>query len=245
MSSVFYNEPLNIIIKSFTDVGGFIFPLSVDIKNIVHNNDAVYFIKIDMSSKPEDDIFHFGYEESPFKEQYHMLRYETELRFIYDFIDWDLLDFKHGTFREMLKIKTPMEFVEWFMDSGLFTVEDIITMGNEIRNYINLVKSKFTEEASKLFGLRDEFPEIKLKDDGFSTPAEYLEYMFYNYNMLSFQASAELPMGVWFPENVGRGYTEYSWREQEAKRIYLSAKNKIETFKETVKAKQIEDMKDS
>ena len=58
--------------------------------------------------------------------------------------------------------------------------------------------------------------------------------------MITFQTASEFPMQIWFSENIGKGFYDWSWREHEAKRIYITQKHKIEDFKESVKAYNIE-----
>jgi hypothetical protein len=69
---------------------------------------------------------------------------------------------------------------------------------------------------------------------------KYNEFYKYNYVMTSLQSVSEYPMSIWFPENIGKAYTEWSWREQEIKRMYVTAKHMKDGFKDTVKAKAME-----
>lgn len=240
-NKTFYEDSLNIEIKSFTSVNDFIFPLRINIADINHSSTEYNFIKIDLDDKDSSkDILSVGMDFSPFKEEYDLNKYFFELDFIYKFIDWNLYSKEYKTFAETLSIYNERDFREWFLNCDIFSIEDILKIGKEIRYYIDCIKIEFINKILRLFELDKQPPNIRLKD-GVDTPKEYTPFLTYNYNMTSFQTASEFPMEIWFPENIGKAYIEQSWREHEAKRMYITAKTRVENFRELVKAKQFED----
>ena len=64
--------------------------------------------------------------------------------------------------------------------------------------------------------------------------------MEYPIGLMELQQVSEYPMSIWFEENIGKSYNEWSWREKQLKKMYITTKVRLENFRELVKAKQFE-----
>jgi len=122
------------------------------------------------------------------------------------------------------------------MNSHLINKEDILMIEFKINNMINIVKHKYSKKIIELLSVDAQEPKIPLKATDYHVEESWTEFMSYDFNMITLQIGAEFPMSVWFSENIGKSLTDMSWREHELKRLYLTKKHKVEDFKETVKA---------
>lgn len=243
-----YGITLDIQERSFTEVKGLSFPLLVHVKDIKSSYTENLLYKINITDFQVGKIdYSVDLTKSPFEDQYGFEILIDRLKFIYNFIDWELYDFDLVKFKDATGIYSEKDFLEFVLKKHFFTLEDIVKIETELSFLIGKVKIEFINRLKKIIPVEEKFPEVKLKKDNSTkdTPKEWLEYMSYDYNMITLQQASEYPMSVWFTENIGKGFFDFSWREQEAKRFYLTQKTKIEDFKEIVKAWNLDQIKDS
>lgn len=162
-----------------------------------------------------------------------ILRISKVLKIIYSFID-----------NENLKIAgiTPLifseeEFISIVMSSSGVDQKEILNVFYIILSFISDIKNEFREKAIKMVELLKEFPEIpKGKDDDkYKIPKQFLEFVQYPQSMVSMKACLEYNGDVYFHENIGKAFEDYSWREKELRKIYDTNKSKIDGFTESVK----------
>lgn len=234
------NHNLNIIIRSFTKVNGLVIPLKVDIADIYTTktkNNRIYNISISDKSRQKDAEkmeYTIDKTKSPFQKEYEQLRIKSSIRDIYKFVDNEIATESGKTFFELLDIKGEEDFVSFFMQSGICSAYSF----GKVKDHIGFLKEKakklFRQEVVRLFELDKDLPKIKLDSDKYSPDKRYTKHLNYSEPMVSLQSVSEYPMETWFEENQDKPYFEWSWREQEIKRLYITAKNRIDTYGERV-----------
>ena len=236
-------QELNIILRSHIDIKDVFIPLEINIENIAEEGYNVSHYKIqDLTIKKSEITYTIDTTASELlAREYNYKDFLRTLKYIWKHIDTELQDENPANLISRLKITTFEEFKVLVMESDIIDISDINRMLDTIMFYENKVKKMFTERAVELMEIKKEYPEIQLKKDDFSMfVSKYNDYYQYNYFMTSLQSVSEYPMGIIFPENIGKAYSKFSWREQELKRLYLTAKHVKDNFKETVKAKAME-----
>jgi hypothetical protein len=234
---------LNIVIRSYIEIYDLILPIKIDIADIKDDGQIFIddFIISDIVTTKENVKYMLDKTETPFINAYKFDKIKDIIRKIWKFVDKDLETSIENNIINLLNIQTYDDFEFFMLRFDLISYEDIKRIIDIIIYYEANIKYRFIEEAKNLLELDKEYPNIPLKKDEFSSFIEkYNEYYKYNYTMTSLQSVSEYPMDIWFPENVGKAYFDWSWREQEMKRMYVTAKHIKDGFKDTVKAKAME-----
>lgn len=238
-----YLQNLNMVIKSHAFIGKYFpIPLKISIEDVRPTTESPTYIKLDMFQDGdnigliEDSL----YKESVFYHCYEVEKVISTIDFIYKFIDWDLITPDLETYRDVYGVYNLKDFREFILNCHFITMDDLKFLEINVYNLIGKLKTEFSDKLVKIFNYDDTFPKIPMKKDDFIVEDSWLPYMSYDYNMITFQIASEFPMQIWFSENIGKGFYDWSWREHEAKRIYITQKHRIEDFKESVKAYNIE-----
>ncbi|MGL5690230.1 MAG: hypothetical protein ACRDD8_05345 [Bacteroidales bacterium] len=232
---------LNLKIRARTTLCKLPLPLLIDVANITNNRETV----IDCTITLSNDKIIYDRTKSPFAKTVDYNLLVNRLKDVWNSIDMDLA-YENDTIISLLNVTTFEEFEELCLHTDLCTMEEILNILNEISFYNEKLKKNFIEECISIFDLRREFPKIMLKDDNMSAYiGKYNEYFSYPESMYALQLVSEYPMSIWFPENIGKSFMEWSWREIECKKMYMAMKNITENFRELVKAKALEVSRES
>lgn len=234
-------DKLNISIRSFTEVGGLIFPLKICIKDISQEREDIIDYKVEFISNKDDDfVYNVDTTQSPFYKEIEMLDLKQKTDHLFKFIDHSIRDAKGKSVCDYLNIYTSDDFFEFIVDNEFISIDNVIKMLYEVNFLVAKVKGMFLERAMDFLDWNRHFPNIKLKQES-RIPESFKEATMYPSSMIGLQTVSEYPMEVWFSENVGKSYSEWSWREVELKKMYITMKTRIENFRELLKAKEMED----
>ena len=173
-----------------------------------------------------------------------------------------LTHFFYGKFKDVLRISKIIEIIYGFvdiesleiigLDSFIFSEKefrdiclntsgvsqkDILDNFYIILSIIKEMKDEFRKQLIEATELLQEFPKIPKNpdDDKYAVPKQYIEYLNYPSAMVHLKACIEYSGEVYFKENLGRAFDDYSWREKELRKIYDTSKSKIDGFTEAVK----------
>lgn len=215
---------------------GYHVPICVDISKIKDSNTKTEIFKVEFINGTDeycivmDNLYKelFGKEED-LKEFINMCD------IIYDSIDNTVRLTNGKTFNETIGINCKEEFINFVINSSITDKNEINLIYTELCIYIWKAKSLFTNNVLELFEYNKVFPVIPNKDSTPKPPQEWLEYCSYPIGMIGLQTIMEYPTQIIFPENIGKAYSEFSWREIEVKRIYLSKKSKLDNYLESIK----------
>lgn len=234
-----YFDRLNLRIRTTVTLGQLPLPIIVKIEDIKHTNETIidYKISFDGENVVYDNTMDF------FNSTKMLLFVKKQVRKLWNCLDLELCD--NRTIVGILDINNYEDFEELCLHTEFCTLDEIHNIVNEITFYEEKMKKMFANSCIELFELEREFPKINLSDDKMSAfIGRYSEYFGYTDSMFSLQLVSEFPMNTWFQENVGKAFMDWSWRELEAKRLYLAMKNTTENFRETVKAKAMEETRE-
>ena len=223
---------LNMAIESYVEIKGVIIPLYIHLKDINDYKEHIEFKKIEIIR----DNIKLDKTEHPFRKQIELYKKMQEIKYYLDFIDNRPI-FNGKTWKEVfLGIDKDDDIVDGLVKIG-FSLFDFIKLKNEIGYYIQYLKKECVKTIIELLDYERAFPNITLKDNKMK---QYENYMTYTQHMSILQNAFEYTNAVLFPENLGKAYFEYSFRELQLKVMYISMKNKIEGFINKVQSKLME-----
>ena len=230
---------LNLRIRTTVTLGQLPLPIIVKIEDIKHAGET--FIDYKVSIDGEDVIY--DHTNNFYEKNKSLSLVKNKIKEIWEYVDLDMCDKR--TIVGILEIEDYEDFEELCLHTDFCTLDEIYKMSNEISFYKEKMKKMFAKSCIELFELEREFPKIKLEDDKMSSYInKYSDFFRYSDAMYSLQLVSEFPMDAWFPENKGKAFMDWSWRELESKRLYLAMKNTTEGFRETVKAKAMEETRE-
>lgn len=228
----------NISVRSFINLNDLIFPIKIHIKDIVDDEDDEEYYKVNFIENKDDFKYSINTDDEYFKEEYEATKLKKKLLKIHKFIDFEMINYDNKNIAYSLKlihgydISNFEEFVDFiYTTPGFFSPDDITKSIFEINFYIGRIKNKFIDVAKNKFDWDRNFPNLKLKSDGM-IDEYHKKFMVYPELMTGLQPVSEYPMNVWFEENIGKAFNQWSWREKELKKIYITMKSKIENFSE-------------
>lgn len=225
---------LNLKIRSHTILCGMPLPLIVNIAQIKHATEEIIDYKITVTNS---DLI-IDYLSSPFKSEILYMALVKKIRKIWDCIDFDIAE---ESIIGKVNIKSFEEFEILCLHTDLCTLDQIFSTCEEILYYEEKLRKMFLNECVRMFDVEKQFPKIQMEEDSSTRYIQqYSKFFSYPEAMNGFQLVSEFPMQTWFPENNGVSFMEWSWRELECKRIYMSIKNATENFRELVKSKALE-----
>lgn len=234
-----YFDSLNLRIRTIVTLGQLPLPIIVKIEDVKHASETIIDYKISF----EGDTVVYDNTMDFFDRNKLLSFVKTRIKELWECVDLDSCD--ERTIVGILNIDNFEDFEELCLHTEFCTLDEIHNISNEITFYKEKMKKMFANSCIELFELEREFPKIKLNDDKMSSYINrYSEYFRYTDAMFSLQLVSEFPMDTWFPENNGKSFMDWSWRELEAKRLYLAMKNMTEGFRETVKAKALEESRE-
>ena len=214
------NHNLNIAIQSWIEIEDFVIPIYVDIADIKWvDEDFVVDDKIEMINGQ----IRFNKLNSPFQQQYKDYSLKENIKSYLKFVDKRKL---FNGLNESYYEGNLEHFYNQLIQSG-FTTLMFVNLKNEINYYINKVKFKFLTAVTEILDYERSFPFIRQKEE---TPENIKKLMAYPSEMSLFQSAIEYTNTIIFPENIGKAFTDYSWREIQFKVMYISMKNSIEGF---------------
>ena len=239
-SSVKYNHE----VYTHINLGGLIIPLHVHISKIRDAEDYELpkynnLIKYNHAEKTEDrtEISQFFYGK---------FRTEKQMLFIcsiiHDFIDLESME-QFGYLTSIIP-KDKKEFSRMIIEWDAIAIHDLSEVYQEILYYISKIKNDFTKEAIESIDLLKVYDEIPSKYDYTQTPSykKYKGEMSLSFNMITLQSAFDHVGDVLFPENIGKAFTDYSWREKTLRRMYLKKKNDFDRFNESLQSKITDEM---
>lgn len=232
-------KEFNITKYSSIDIGSFRLPICISIDKIMDD----YFYEISEYEMVKRDIIEIDGKDVLIEDQVNsdffygkfrdILRISKVLKIIYSFIDNESLEVANVN----SLIFSEKDFIHTMMNASGVTQKDILNTFYIILSFIKDIKNEFRENAIKLLELLKEFPEIPKgqDDDKYKIPKQFLEFLQYPQSMISIKTCMEYSGDVYFRENIGKAFEDYSWREKELRKIYDTNKSKIDGFTEAVK----------
>ena len=223
------------------------FPIIVSISNIYDNQfPEIMEYKVDFISNKNGELkYNIDKTDFPYKEQVEISELRNKIYYIHSFIDFSLINVYNEHLGDLTKkvldlnISNKEDFFIYIMQNDNIHEDDIIRIMYEINFLIVKCKNIFVERAIKYLDFDRVLPGITL-DKKSQLVDQYKDYMEYPIGLMELQQVSEYPMSIWFEENIGKAYNEWSWREKQLKKMYITAKVRIENFRELVKAKQFE-----
>lgn len=238
---------LTFSIRSFTKLNDLFFPLKIDISNIYDNNfPEIINYKVDfISNKNNELLYNVDFTEFPYKREAELYELKCKIYFIHSYIDFSLINEYNEDISKLiitqhnLNIKDKEDFFKYITLNPNINEDDIARIIYEINFLIIKCKNIFIERAIEYLDFDRVLPSIVLdkKSQFLESNKEYMEYPI---GLMELQQVSEYPMNIWFEENKNKAYSEWSWREKQLKKMYITCKVKLENFKELVKAKQFE-----
>lgn len=242
---------LNLSVRSFININDLFLPIIVDIKNIVDKEEEIEYYKVVFMENKDDFKYAVDTTENIFEDQIKNYEIKKKLLFIHKFIDFEIIDSSNNnvgiTMNKLFDydITNGESFVNMiFSLPNFYNEEDIIKAVYEINFYIGRIKNKFIEKAKQIFDWDREFPIVRLESDNLIDP-NLKKHATYPFAMLELQCVSEYPMAIWFSENYGKAYDEWSWREKELKKMYITMKNRLESYTERIIAYSSEQKRNS
>ena len=215
-------------------VGYLIFPICIHISKIL---DIDYTIPTYKFSKMEiinneivksetNDLFYGKFEKE--------LQTNYIIDLIYDFIDFNTISIVKIDSLNM----SLLEFKDYCLNSRVVTINDLVRCYDEIILQISAIKKEFMDLLIKEFDIYRKFPIIPTTPDDkkYETPKEYIEYLKYPNGIIESKAYVEYVGDILFEENIGKSVNEFSWREKEFRKLYITAVTNIDNFSEQVKS---------
>lgn len=223
------------------------FPIIVNISNIYDNQfPEIMEYKVDFISNKNGELkYNIDKTDFPYKEQVEISELRNKIYYIHSFIDFSLINVYNEHLGDLTKkvldlnISNKEDFFIYIMQNDNIHEDDITRIMYEINFLIEKCKNIFVERAIKYLDFDRVLPGITL-DKKSQLVDQYKDYMEYPIGLMELQQVSEYPMSIWFEENIGKAYNEWSWREKQLKKMYITAKVRIENFRELVKAKQFE-----
>ncbi len=223
------------------------FPIIVNISNIYDNQfPEIMEYKVDFISNKNGELkYNIDKTDFPYKEQVEISELRNKIYYIHSFIDFSLINVYNEHLGDLTKkvldlnISNKEDFFIYVMQNDNIHEDDITRIMYEINFLIVKCKNIFVERAIKYLDFDRVLPGITL-DKKSQLVDQYKDYMEYPIGLMELQQVSEYPMSIWFEENIGKSYNEWSWREKQLKKMYITAKVRIENFRELVKAKQFE-----
>ena len=237
---VLNTKSFNIAIRSQITIAKMKLPIIIDIARIKNFQEKEFiYYDIDLNNKKNTDIeYVVTYDSSPFKRYYDNSNIELLAKRLYKYLDVDIKSESGKSIISLYGILSEDDFIFFIKNMKATYAIDIDNALTKISLLESKVQNMFLERIIELFEVTKEYPKIELSKDSTSKIEEdHRRFMMYGAGMLEFQSISEYPMGVWFNENIGKAYTEWSWREIQAKQLYLTSKNRTEEFIELVKSK--------
>ena len=130
------------------------------------------------------------------------------------------------------------EFYEYCMESYDVSYESLYLASNEILYHIQQIKTEFRQKVIEMIDFDKKFPEVPKSpdDDKYNVPEHMKEGFKYTETMVILKSCFDNNGKIYFKENIGKSYEEYSWREKELILLYDTNKSKIDNYTESVKA---------
>lgn len=177
------------------------------------------------------------------------------------------MDYEYVKLKEIEEIKRNFKFINVkdklynnfsknFLEyNNMEDIEELIYMGydegffNDLNNHIDEIKrivlNEYTRRLNIMFELNIEPPVINIKDR--NIPQQINEYMKKDINYLIGQMGIEYNGTIYFDENIGKGISDWSFRELKLHLAYLTIKNrkeetskKLEIFEHEKQVKEME-----
>lgn len=238
---------LTFSIRSFTMLDDLFFPIIVNISNIYDNNfPEIIEYKVNFISNKDGELkYEIDKTDFPYKEQIELFELKNKIYFIHSFIDFSLINTNNENVSALIKkiynldITKKEDFFTYFINNSNIKEEDITRIMYEINFLVIKCKNIFIERAIDYLDFKRQLPGITL-DKKSQLIDQYKDYMEYPIGLMELQQVSEYPMSIWFEENIGKSYNEWSWREKQLKKMYITTKVRLENFRELVKAKQFE-----
>jgi len=226
-------QSLNVSIESWFELTEDItLPIFIDIASIKEYKNNIENLKMDIQRSD----FRLNKEEDPFEKERKEYSIKEEIKRSLQFIDNRKMYGGKTYIQEYFEVDDADQLLDLLINSGI-QMDILIRLKIEISYYIERVKFKFLVNAKEVLDYDRQFRTIVLKQE---TPEDIAKHSQYSQEMSKIQSSMEYNDSIIFPENIGKSFIEYSWREIYFKVLYISMKNKIEGFMNKYKQHEIE-----
>lgn len=231
-------KEFNIKRYSCVNIGSLQLPICISIENIMDSDDLsfeysddkiMFYNENGTMQVAKDNTTDFFYGK--FKKQLSDIKI---IEFIYKYIDFYnikklKLEFMYFSFDE---------FYEYCMESYDVSYESLYLASNEILYHIQQIKTEFRQKVIEMIDFDKKFPEVPKSpdDDKYNVPEHMKEGFKYTETMVILKSCFDNNGKIYFKENIGKAYEEYSWREKELILLYDTNKSKIDNYTESVKA---------
>jgi len=202
--------------KHTAKIGRFLIPIDIHIKDVTTNYDNV------IKEGIVGDIY---YDE--FGSEYEFLQEKENFRKYLKFINIrdEMFDYGTKTFLQWMNMKSIEEIFD------CLDRIDLIQLSSHIQEKINIVIDEFRTNLASMLELDKVLPSSGEYHGKQDMPNDLIKYLNYPIDYILAQAGIEFQTTPFFPENIGRAISEWSFREIEYRLSFLTIKNKKESAK--------------
>ena len=216
-------QSLNVSIQTWYNLSeDYNLPIFIDIADIRDYSNIPSKMKIDTARND----YRINQTDSPFKKVYEKYKLRQDLLRCLSYIDKRPIYDGKTFIQHEYEVDTVEELLDILIESGI-QADTFVMLKQQLNYYIDKVKFNFLINAKEILDYDRDFTKFALKDE---TPQHIAKQMIYSPLMSHFQSGMEYTDIIIFPENIGKSFMEYSWREVSFKLMYISMKNKIEGF---------------
>jgi hypothetical protein len=198
-------------------------PLRIDIADIKVYSNSYKFLKC----KKEDNKIIIDKRDNPFKDDYEYYLLKQEIRKFLIHIDIKSKLFDNQNLLEYLKVKDLDELIDYLLEYLEVPIQTISNLKNELEFYIDILKGNFIDKVQKYLEINKNPKEFKPDLKGVN-PKDFDTHFTQSYiklqSMIEYHNSTPL-----FSENIGKAYSDWSWREIQTRLMFLTRKNQVST----------------
>ena len=225
MDNFSFNEFNETIISYFYLNDEIAIPLKIDIADINFNADNTKFLK----AKKENNNFIINKNKNPFQDNYDYLIFKNEIKKYLKFLDFNSKLFENNTLTllEYFNLKNIDELLDYFIKYLEVPISKFLDLKNEIELYKEILMGNFMERLKEYMQYNEDLPEFKPDLKGVSADKFDLKT---SQTYIKAQSIIEYHNAtVFFPENLGKSYSEWSWREIQVRLMFLGRKNQVDS----------------
>lgn len=214
--------------KFTVELGNFDIPIYVHIKDITINYDRKF--ENGIIGNPYLDKYGYMYDH---------LEKINNLKKYFKFINTeDRIFYERGKYKNFLEYNN-LNHVDELLDC--LSLRQINILAIEIQKAVSWTIDKFIKELYLSLNLEEEIPPSGVYNDPDKMPEDLSNFLKYSLDYIEGQIGIEFTAYPIFSENFGKAMSDWSFREWEYRKAYITAKNKKESASEGYKANKMEE----
>lgn len=220
-----FSEFDEVIYSYFNFSEEFVLPLKIDIADIRFKE----YNSKQFKAKRENNTLIINKIESPYLKQYEYAKFKLEILEYINYIDCESKLFDNGKHNllEHLELKDKIQLLDYLIDVMEVPMSSFIEMKSEIELYKGILISNFMDKLKEFMDYNDNLPTWKPDMKGIN-PANYDTSFTQTY--IKTQSMIEYGNGlVFFKENIGKAFSEFSYREIQLRLMFLNRKSQVDS----------------